>query len=285
MRLEEVCRCLYYYGQDQDHIIERQIHQRLELVEFWKVGPGYRILEVGYGEGITTVALASAVGKEGHVVAVDIDGPDQWEDPPLGELVDHVRNSALGDQIQFMLATDLLDPKIEFADAYFDLIVFNQCAWYFPDPDVLRHLFIRVHPWAQRLGYHEWDVTPATVEQVPHMLSAMLQAHLASLGFEVGNIKSIILPEESEGMAVESGWDIVGRCHLETSHAMPDGIDWEPDMGVQYAEKYLNQPERFPSQHSRHLIASQVKMLMQLNKRMDRRSLTSYAFLAMQRPG
>ena len=285
MRLADICRCLYYYGQDQDHVIERQISQRLELVEFWKVCPDYRILEVGCGEGITTVALAAAVGEKGQVVAVDIDGPDQWEDPPLGELVDHVRNSALGDRIQFMLATDLLDPHVEFADAYFDLAVFNQCAWYFPDPDLLRQLFVRVHPWAQRLGYHEWDVNPDTMEQIPHMLSAMIQAHLESLGFEVGNIKSLILPEESKAIAVESGWEIVDQCRLESSHTMPDGIDWEPQMGVQYAEKYLNQPDQSPSQHSRHLIASQMKMLMQLNKCTDRQSLTSHAFLAMQGQG
>ena len=116
--------------------------------------------------------------------------------------------------------------------------------------------------------------------QVPHMLSAMLQVHLESLGLEVGNIKSIILPEESEGIAVESGWEIVDRCRLESSHTMPDGIDWEPHMGVQYAEKYLNQPERFPSQHLHHLIDSQTKMLIEINKRIDRQSLTSHAFLA-----
>lgn len=44
---------------------------RLELVRHWKIGPGWRVLELGCGQGDCTTVLASAVGEQGKIVAVD----------------------------------------------------------------------------------------------------------------------------------------------------------------------------------------------------------------------
>ena len=44
---------------------------RLALLEHWRVPTGAKVLELGCGQGDTTTVLATAVGEEGGVVAVD----------------------------------------------------------------------------------------------------------------------------------------------------------------------------------------------------------------------
>jgi predicted methyltransferase len=48
-----------------------QAQYRLDLVSKWSIAPGARVLELGCGQGDTTLALAEAVGETGHVDAVD----------------------------------------------------------------------------------------------------------------------------------------------------------------------------------------------------------------------
>ena len=43
------------------HTSEAQLRHRMALVEFWATHPGDRVLEVGCGQGDTTVVLADAV--------------------------------------------------------------------------------------------------------------------------------------------------------------------------------------------------------------------------------
>ena len=51
---------------------ETQLRHRMALADIWAPKPGDRILEVGCGQGDTTVVLAAAVGENGKVVATDI---------------------------------------------------------------------------------------------------------------------------------------------------------------------------------------------------------------------
>lgn len=53
-----------------------QIQHRLELVQFWGIKQGAQVLEIGCGQGECTIALAHAVGPDGHIDAVDPGAPD-----------------------------------------------------------------------------------------------------------------------------------------------------------------------------------------------------------------
>lgn len=50
---------------------ESQTLHRLVLLQHWNIKTGSKILELGCGQGDCTAVLASAVGEEGKVIAVD----------------------------------------------------------------------------------------------------------------------------------------------------------------------------------------------------------------------
>jgi ubiquinone/menaquinone biosynthesis C-methylase UbiE len=52
------------------------MEHRLELLSFWDIKAGSRVLELGCGQGDCTIPLADAVGETGHVHAVDPGAPD-----------------------------------------------------------------------------------------------------------------------------------------------------------------------------------------------------------------
>jgi hypothetical protein len=65
---------------EAEHIAWQMDH-RHELVKFWDIKPGSRVLELGCGQGDCTVVLAEAVGENGHVDAVDPGAPDYGKLP------------------------------------------------------------------------------------------------------------------------------------------------------------------------------------------------------------
>ena len=52
------------------------LDHRINLIKFWGITPGSRVLEIGCGQGDCTTVLADAVGPDGHVDAVDPGAPD-----------------------------------------------------------------------------------------------------------------------------------------------------------------------------------------------------------------
>lgn len=62
-------------------IQQSQTIHRLELLQHWKISPGSKVLELGCGQGDCTTVLASAVGEQGSVVAVDPADLDYGEVP------------------------------------------------------------------------------------------------------------------------------------------------------------------------------------------------------------
>lgn len=62
---------LSLHDPDNFGIQKAQTIHRLELLQHWNIYTGSKILELGCGQGDCTAVLASAVGEEGRVVAVD----------------------------------------------------------------------------------------------------------------------------------------------------------------------------------------------------------------------
>ena len=73
---------LYPHNPGHFHIVRPQIEQRASLIKTWGIKPGEKVLEIGCGQGDCTVVLATAVGEDGSVTAIDPASLDYGEGRP-----------------------------------------------------------------------------------------------------------------------------------------------------------------------------------------------------------
>jgi len=116
------------------------VQQREQIFQLLDVKSGMKALDIGCGPGLTSWALAQAVGGSGHVDAIDIA-------PPMLQLA--ARRCADAKQVAFHQA-DVL--QLPFADASFDVSLATQVYEYVADIDNALHELARVmKPAAQVL--------------------------------------------------------------------------------------------------------------------------------------
>ena len=116
------------------------VQQREQIFQLLDVKPGMSALDIGCGPGLTSLALAQAVGNTGHVEAIDIA-------PPMLQLA--ARRCAAQPHVKFHQA-DVL--QLPFADASFDVSLATQVYEYVADVDsALRELWRVMKPGAQVL--------------------------------------------------------------------------------------------------------------------------------------
>lgn len=182
-----------------------QTRFRAGLAEGWDLQPGDRILEVGCGQGDMTAVLAAAVGESGHVTAVDPADPSYGAPVTLGESAAFLSGSPLGTRIEFRFGFDVLAET--FPDNSFDHVVLSQCAWYFASLSQLRATLARVRPWARRLCFAEWDLCPASHDQLAHLLAVQIQGMIEASGERGdGNVRTPFSRETLLRILVEAGW-------------------------------------------------------------------------------
>lgn len=263
------------------HTSEAQLRHRMALVEFWATHPGDRVLEVGCGQGDTTVVLADAVGPTGSVVAVDAGPLDYGTPTTLSQAHATLDSSPVGKQIDFHTSTDLLEHRWDFPVHHFDLVVFSHCSWYMDSPKLLQQLLARVRPWSKRLGFAEWDPMPENVHQMPHLMAALLQAHVRSHWPEsgMGNVSSLVTPDHARSMAERSGWRVSKEQTTGSSVALEDGRSWEIAEAIDMAEQMIGLKRSFP-ESTKEVITAEAGLLSRLADREPRESLPTYVFLA-----
>ena len=277
--------CSYVQSENRKDAMLQQMQHRMALVDFWDVHEGWKVLEVGCGEGVMTVALADAVGDDGLVTAVDIDPPEAWEDRShggvsLGALTQRVLATAIGHRVEFRLGVDLLDPDSLRQGDHWDLVVFCMTSWYFDQPAQLGKLFSRLRPFADRLAYDEWDLMPQDASQLSHVLAILLQLDLRSLcrDIRLRNVRSLILPVDAQQMAVDSGWLIVKEKQMDSATKLHDGVQWEAGNAMQLAREYLNTTGDHDWAKAR--VRAQMQLLESFQARSNRKSLATRSFLA-----
>ncbi|PVH82316.1 S-adenosyl-L-methionine-dependent methyltransferase [Cadophora sp. DSE1049] len=174
-----------------------QIAHRQELVAYWGIEPGSRVLEIGCGQGDTTVALADAVGEEGSVVALDPGRPDYGSPSTLAQAQAHILSTSLGPRITFQFIDPLLYLSTYTGPAY-DYIVLSHCIYYFASPTHLPILLTSLLPHTTTLCLAEWSLHASSLPQVPHVQTALLLSWLetkrpVSSG---GNIRTVLSPAQ-----------------------------------------------------------------------------------------
>ncbi|MFJ2734561.1 MULTISPECIES: methyltransferase domain-containing protein [unclassified Streptomyces] len=254
-----------------------QTRHRAALVAGWRIPPGSTVLELGCGQGDMTAVLAEAVGPEGRVVAVDVAEPSYGAPVTLGESAARLTAGPLGPRIDFRFGTDVLDPSVGFPEGAFDHVVLAHCSWYFASLGQLRDTLVRVRPWARRLSFTEWDMTPASDGQLAHLLAVLIQGQIEAGGSRgEGNVRTPFSREALLRLLPEAGWTADGSGPVDTGE-LQDG-DWEVAACLELAgsqERLAVLPEPV-----RQLVLSQADVLRALAKPRGNRALAAYSVTA-----
>ncbi|MEU5592849.1 class I SAM-dependent methyltransferase [Streptomyces sp. NPDC020298] len=254
-----------------------QTRHRAALVAGWRIAPGSTVLELGCGQGDMTAVLAEAVGPEGRVVAVDVAEPSYGAPVTLGESAARLAEGPLGPCIDFRFGTNVLDPSVDFPAGAFDHVVLAHCSWYFASLGQLRDTLARVWPWARRLWFTEWDLTPTSGDQLAHLLAVLIQGQFEAAGsHSEGNVRTPFSREGLLRLLPEAGWTADGSGSVDTEE-LQDG-DWEIAACLDLAgteERLAVLPEPV-----RQLVLSQADVLRALAKPRGNRALGAYSVTA-----
>ena len=250
-----------------------QTRFRQRLAEGWGLKEGWRVLEIGCGQGDTTAVLADAVGSTGHVTAVDLAPPTYGAPVTLGESAARLKGSPLGERIEFRFGFDVREA--DFPADSFSAVVLAHCSWYFASPDALRETLARVRPWASRLLFSDWDLRPTGLDEVPHLLAVLVQGAIEAFRPEsTSNVRTPLGRAALKELLREAGWIVVQERSVDSAELQD--ARWEIAACLS-AFREEGGRGRLPPRLSA-LLGAGVEALQAMPE--GRRSLPSYAIVA-----
>jgi len=254
-----------------------QTRFRMELVNSWGIAEGSRVLEIGCGQGDTTLVLADAVGDSGQVVAIDIAPPSYGAPLTIGESTQYLKDGPLGNRMDFRLGFDVLDWANSFDDLEFDIIVMAHCTWYWGSLDLLQETFRRILPWTDRLCLSEWDLEPQSIDQLGHLLAVLIQGQVEAYKLESeANVRTPYSRETLRRLLGEAGWNIDSEMLVDASQL--DDARWEIEGCLAETPGDLAALEFPPKQ--RGLLESQLEVLGRVAGGSKCQPLPSYSVVA-----
>ncbi len=200
----------------------RQTAHRLRLVEAFDIKPGHRVLEIGCGQGDTTVVLADAVGKTGHVHAIDIASSDYGAPMTLKEATDFIAQSNIGNRITFQFETDV--SKESFEQKY-DVVILSHSLFYFSSIKDLVKVFKKARTFADRICVADWDLTVKNYQQTAHAQAIIMQALYAQTSETNANIRIIITKELISDLLEQGKWQVTSVQNVDAADL--DDARWE----------------------------------------------------------
>jgi hypothetical protein len=254
-----------------------QTRFRLQLVDAWGIEPGSSVLEIGCGQGDMTAVLADAVGPDGHVIAVDNADPGYGSPVTLGQSMDFLRATDLGQRIETRFQFDALGIANDFDDDAFDVVVLSQCTWYFASTAQVSDIVARITPWSPSLCVAEWDLQPTTAGQLPHLLAVLIQGQIEARGSRGdGNIRTPFSRPRMRQILADQAWEIATERTVDTS-TLQDA-DWEVAAALDMVDDAQLMASLPPS--ARDLVDSQADVLRAVAKEAGNETLPTYAISA-----
>jgi SAM-dependent methyltransferase len=255
-----------------------QTDHRLKIAEFWDINMGSKVLEIGCGQGDTTAVLAFLVGEKGFVHGVDIASPDYGSPLTIGESINYLKNSPIGNRIKIDFNMDILSPTIEFPENHFDLIVLSHSSWYLKSAEELHAILKKLRKWGNTLCFAEWDTRIQSIEQYPHLLSVLIQAQLESFKVtSISNVRTLFTPQDIKDIAESAGWTIKAEKSIY-SPELQDG-KWEIQQVLTNFHEELKTVEHMPAKMAT-LIKSQINLLESAIITTAIKPMSTYAFTA-----
>lgn len=226
-----------YHLYEDDAIQQIQLQHRFSLVKAFNLQPGMRILEIGCGQGDTTMALAHIVGDSGFVKAIDIASGDYGAPMTLQEAHENIKKSPLGSRIEFQLDTDFL--SLDTTEQY-DAIVFSHCSWYFHDEAQLLQYFEHTRSMTSQLCFAEWDTTYHTHEQSSHFFAVTILALFSQYVDNDGNIQAIFTKKHIQKLLKQANFTNCTLIEVDASY-LQDGA-WEQDYANSIQSEFSDAP-------------------------------------------
>lgn len=214
-----------------------QAAHRHNLITYFSIPAGSRVLELGCGQGDTTEVLASFLGPYGHVDAIDPGSNDYGSPLTLSQaqaLITAKPN--LGEIITFKNETDPIDYLSTYTGPSYDFIILVHCVWYFENEKVLGELVRALGPHVQgetKLCIAEWSMRASTPAAFPHVLTAFLRSSLEAKRKvpSSGNIRTVLSPVQitaavTSSSSPENPLKLLRSTTERTNEGMLDGY-WE----------------------------------------------------------
>ncbi|KAJ6528080.1 S-adenosyl-L-methionine-dependent methyltransferase [Mycena capillaripes] len=227
-----------------------QAQYRLDLVAKWPINEGARVLEVGCGQGDTTIALANAVGETGHVDAVDPAPLDYGQPKNVEQSQNIISASPLGPRITWIHAEPLEFLSANPGVPRYDVAVLSHCLWFFASPaiilETLRVLSIR----ARRVSIAEWSLSCAEgANGTPHILAVLTQAALECVKplsestIRTTNVRTVVSPAQIKDLARAAGLVLHTEALVTPGSGVYEGR-WETALVLrarfsQHVEEYV----------------------------------------------
>jgi len=242
-----------------DEINKIQGEHRRKLIDFWGIGSGARVFEIGCGQGDTTVALAQRVGDSGFVCGVDIALPEYGEPETLGQAKQRILTSPMGKRIEMYFDYNLLTKDITYATGDFDYGVFSHCLWYLTSYEELVALLKKARVFCKKLCIAEWNPLIHLPEQLPHFHAVNIQALCESfVTSDFANVRMMFYPADINNAVVESGWAVERNGNVYSSD-MQDGV-WEVNLVLDFYKERVASMEAMPEKLKK-LLLSQIESL------------------------
>ncbi|RMZ03844.1 hypothetical protein D0862_05516 [Hortaea werneckii] len=223
-------------------IILPQFTHRLALATAWQIPPDSRVLDIGCGQGESSLVLAEVVGPNGHVTGIDTAPHDYGSPFTIGEAQSFIKKSVYGQRIDFLQtdAARLLSSGGQGADQptqgqTFDRAVLSHSLWYFEDfesiSSLLRDLF---NAGIRRVHVADYSYEASLPEQIPHVLASRAQARVHAsrppcpMGKDEQNIRAAPHPAKVIEIALAEGYTLLTEDRITPGPGLRDG-HWESE--------------------------------------------------------
>ncbi|KAJ6577210.1 S-adenosyl-L-methionine-dependent methyltransferase [Mycena capillaripes] len=217
-----------------------QAQYRLDLVGKWAITPGARVLELGCGQGDTTLALAEAVGETGHVDAVDPARLDYGSPKTLGQAHDTISAGPLGPRIAWIQAEPLAFLNANADAPRYDVAVLAHSLWYFASPALILETLRVLATCARRICIAEWSLSCAEgTSGTTHILAVLAQAAMeCRKPASESNVRTVVSPARIKDLAAQAGLVLQAEALVTPGAGVYDGR-WETDHAVraQFAQE------------------------------------------------
>ncbi len=207
---------------EDNEIQQIQLQHRLDLVNAFGIEKGMNVLEIGCGQGDTTVALADAVGEDGKVIGIDIASRHYGAPLTLGQATDLIKKSTLGKRITFLFNEDFATFT---PNEVFDVAVLSHSSWYFRRPEDLHHYFQKLRQMTNRVCFAEWDIDFTSLNQRVHFCAASILALYASFIQHDGNIQNLFHKKQIQNLLEEAGFQIEKQGSVNAAYLQD--VQWE----------------------------------------------------------